>query len=90
MEQGNRPIPNRLQMHRKLLRYNQSHVAGLLGLKSPVMLSTWEQGGAMPTAINLIKLSLIYRTYPNELYSELFQELKEELNTKERELSKSE
>jgi transcriptional regulator with XRE-family HTH domain len=89
MEQGHRPIPNSLQLHRKIARYTQSHVAQLLGLKSTVMLSAWEQGDAMPTAINLIKLSLIYRTYPNELYSQLFQELKEALTIQELEVGKS-
>jgi transcriptional regulator with XRE-family HTH domain len=89
MEQGNRPIPNRLQLHRKLLRYKQSHVAQLLGLKNTVMLSAWERGKAMPTAINLVKLSIVYRTYPHELYSELFLELKEAMKGKEQDVLKS-
>jgi len=90
MEQGNRPIPNRLQLHRKILRYQQSHVAQLLGLKNTVILSAWERGEAMPSAINLIKLSVVYRTFPNELYSELFLQIKEAMKEKESEIHKSE
>ena len=90
MEQGNRPIPNRLQLHRKILRYTQAQVAQLLGLKNTVMLSAWERGEAMPSAINLIKLSIVYRTFPNELYSELFLEIKEAMKEKELKLFTSE
>ncbi|MGZ3814080.1 MAG: helix-turn-helix domain-containing protein [Mucilaginibacter sp.] len=89
MEQGNRPIPNRLKMHRKQMRYKQHHVAALLGLQSAVPLSLWEKGTTLPNTHNLIKLSLIYRTYPNELYSELFNNLREELREKELELFKN-
>lgn len=90
MEQGNRPIPNRLQLHRKILRYTQSQVAHLLGLKNTVMLSAWERGEVMPSAINLFKLSIVYRTFPHELYSELLLEFKEVMKVKEFELLKSE
>jgi transcriptional regulator with XRE-family HTH domain len=88
METGNRPIPNRLKMHRKLMRYKQHQVATLLGLQATTTLSLWEKGAMMPSTNNLIKLSLIYRTYPNELYSELFKNLREELKEKELELFK--
>jgi DNA-binding XRE family transcriptional regulator len=90
MEQGNRPIPNRLQLHRKILRYKQSQVAQLIGLKNTVMLSAWERGETMPSAINLMKLSIVYRTFPHELYSELFLEFKEAMKVKKLEVFKSE
>jgi len=73
-------------MHRKLMRYKQYQIAQLLGLGSAIPVSQWEQGVAMPSTHNLIKLSLIYHTYPNELYSELFNNLREELKEKELEL----
>ena len=72
MEQGNRPIPNRLQMHRKLMGFTMTQVALLLELHNTAPLSEWERGTKLPSAINLINLSIIYRTYPNELYPEFF------------------
>ena len=61
----------------------QRHVAKLLGLHDTKPISLWEKGLAMPNTINLIKLGIIYRTFPNELYYELFVELKEELTALE-------
>lgn len=67
-------------MHRRLMGFRQRHVARLLGLYDTKPLSLWEKGLAMPSAVNLIKLSIIYRTYPNELYLELFSELRKEVS----------
>ncbi len=86
MEPGNRPIPNRLQMHRKQMRYTFKQVACLLDLQSAAPLSQWEKGITLPSMINLIKLSLIYRTYPNELYPEYFHQHRILLREKEQEL----
>ena len=61
----------------------QRQVARLLELYDTKSLSLWEQGTAMPSATNLFKLSIIYRTYPNELYHEHFTELREELKALE-------
>jgi len=85
MEDERRHIPNRLRMHRKLMRYTQKQVAALLGLH-PAQLSQWENGVKLPSTINLIKLSIIYRTLPNDLYFEYYQDLKEEIKDKEWEL----
>jgi len=76
MEQGARPIPNRLTMFRRMQGYKQKEVAKLLGLQSAWALRQWEQGNSLPNATNLIKLSILYRTYPNELYPEYFNEIK--------------
>jgi len=70
-------------MHRKVMGLKQRHVAKLLGLHDTKPISLWEKGLAMPNTINLIKLGIIYRTFPNELYYELFVELKEELTALE-------
>ena len=61
---------------------NQRQVARLLGLYDTKPLSLWEKGVAMPGAIYLFKLSIIYRTFPNELYYELYLELREELKSR--------
>jgi transcriptional regulator with XRE-family HTH domain len=83
MEKGNRPIPNTLRLHRMTMGYTQKQVARLLGLHDSVPVSMWEKGALLPSTLNLIKLSLIYRTYPNELYSDVFLTLREELREKE-------
>jgi len=87
MEVERRNFPNRLRMHRKLVRYKQKQVAALLGLNA-AQLSKWENGVQMPNSINLIKLSIIYRTLPTELYFEYFQEIRDQLKAKEWELFK--
>jgi transcriptional regulator with XRE-family HTH domain len=85
MENERRHIPNRLRMHRKLMRYSQKQVAHLLGLH-PAQLSQWENGLKLPNTLNLIKLSIIYRALPTELYFEYFQEIREHIKNKEWEL----
>jgi transcriptional regulator with XRE-family HTH domain len=82
MEPGRQPIPNRLKMHRKMMGYKQKEVAVLLGLYNTSPLSEWENGISMPNAHNLIKLSILYRTYVNELYVEYCQEVRALLQTK--------
>lgn len=76
MEKERRLIPNRLKMHRKRSELSQKQVVKKLGLYSSAALSDWEHGKVLPSTINLIKLSILYRTYPNELYHELFLEMK--------------
>jgi transcriptional regulator with XRE-family HTH domain len=83
MEKGNRPIPNTLRLHRKTMGYTQRHVAKLLGLHDSVPISLWEKGKSLPNTVNLIQLSLIYRTYPNELYPDVFHSFREDLRVKE-------
>jgi transcriptional regulator with XRE-family HTH domain len=75
-------IPNRLRLHRKQMRYKQKQVAALLGLH-PAQLSQWEHGLKLPSCENLIKLCIIYRTFPSELYTDYYQELKEHITRKE-------
>ena len=86
MEHESGHIPNRLKKHRMLMGYKQKDIAYLLGLVSTNRISEWENGTAMPNLINLIKLSVIYRTFPTDLYFDLMQELREELLLKEQAL----
>jgi len=83
MERTHRIFPNTLKLHRMTAGYTQRQVASLLGLHDSVPLSLWERGIKLPNTVNLIKLSLIYRTYPNELYNDVFQSFREELKAKE-------
>lgn len=83
MDKARRLIPNRLKMHRKQMRYKQKQVATLLGLYSTTPISEWEQGKKLPSSINLLKLSVVYRTFPNELYAEYMHELRKNITDKE-------
>lgn len=83
MGKAHRIFPNTLRLHRKTVGYSQKQVATLLGLHDSVPISLWEKGTNLPNTTNLIKLSVIYRTYPNDLYDELFHKYREELRGKE-------
>lgn len=83
MEKEHRFFPNALRLHRQTLGLTQRQVAALLDLHDTVPVSQWEKGVKLPNSINLIKLSLIYHTVPNELYHELFQDFRETLQVKE-------
>jgi transcriptional regulator with XRE-family HTH domain len=83
MEKANRPIPNRLKVHRRLRGYKQKEVALLLGLSGALQLRQWEQGKSFPNMPNLVKLSILYRTYLNDLYPTYFKEAKVFLDARE-------
>jgi transcriptional regulator with XRE-family HTH domain len=83
MERTHRIFPNTLRLHRKTVGYTQKQVAALLGLHDSVPISLWEKGTKLPNTENLIKLSVIYRTYPNDLYDDLFYAYRQELKVKE-------
>jgi len=55
-----------------ILGLRQKEVAHLLGHTNTAQLSQWENGEAMPGAINLMKLCIIYATSPAELYYDVF------------------
>lgn len=63
-----RHTPNRLRKYRRISGYSQLSVAFLLGHKSSNQLSRWERGHAVPSIENLLKLSVLYRVLPNQLY----------------------
>ena len=86
MEHAKRHIPNRLKKHRVLMGYKQKDVAYLLGLVSTNRISQWEHGLTLPNTTNLIKLSVIYRTLPTDLYYDLMNTIRQELSTKEQTL----
>lgn len=78
-----RRIPNRLRRYRRIMGYDQRDVAFLLGLSSHTRISEWEDGKYAPTLYNLLQLSIIYRTLPDELYYDLRQELIDEIRKRE-------
>ena len=59
--------------------YSQREAAKLLGI-SPSRLSQWEKGEKMPNVQNLLKLSILYHTLPDQLYFDLRKSLVAEIN----------
>lgn len=72
-------VINRLKKHRILMGYSQCEAARLIGLRSTPILSRWENGTALPSLENLFKLSIIYRTLTEELYRDLYLDIRHEL-----------
>lgn len=79
---------NSLRKHRKLMGYKQKDVATLMHLNDTSHICRWEKGLSLPSTINLLKLSIIYRTFPNELYYNLLIELRHIVLKKEKALLK--
>jgi transcriptional regulator with XRE-family HTH domain len=79
MELDCRKIPNHLRKFRKQMGLTQLEVASLLDITSAKRIVLWEQGKAHPGMLNLFKLSIIYHTFPHELYPECYHYLKESL-----------
>jgi len=63
--------------------YSQKEVADILGIHSTNRISRWEKGEAIPSVKNLLKLGILYATLADELYYELWQELKEEIKRRQ-------
>lgn len=70
---------NRLRKHRRQVGLKQKQVAKVLGMKSPSRISKWEKGISFPNLIHLIKLSILYRTPSDSLYTEIRNSLTDEI-----------
>ena len=81
-----RHIPNRLRKYRKLMGYTQKEVCFLLGVSATDRISLWEQGRALPSVSNLIKLSIIYHVFPTDLYYDFMKLLHRELEERKQSL----
>lgn len=69
---------NCLRKYRKVRGLNQKEAASILGLHNTSMISRWEHGRNLPTALNLFKLAAMYRILVDALYIDLIHEIKEE------------
>lgn len=76
-------MPNCLRKYRRARGLKQKEVAEILGLKSTSMISRWEQGACLPNTLNVLKLSLLYRTLVNAFFIDLMRLLKDELIKRE-------
>lgn len=80
MSKAEKNIPNRLRKFRKINSYSQRFVASVLGLRSTSIISRWEKGVSYPNLQNLIKLSLLYRTLIDQLYFDLREDIRVEID----------
>ncbi|MDB5226639.1 MAG: helix-turn-helix transcriptional regulator [Bacteroidota bacterium] len=80
-------FPNRLKKHRDIQGYTQKQIAFMLGFKNAARIGQWEKGLALPSIINLLKLSVIYSAFINDFYIDLLQEYKPHIIQKKETLS---
>ena len=72
--------PNLLRKYRKASGLREKDVAKILGLKSSNELTRWENGENIPTIINALKLSILYRVFIEALFMMHARNLREEIN----------
>ena len=73
-------IPNKLKQFRRRHGYSQKKIARVLGLSDTSALSRWEHGIGVPGLLHVFRLSRIYKTLPNELFSDLWNSVSLEKN----------
>lgn len=86
MEVDPRYCSNRLRYHRTILKYKLQDVAYLLGHTHQDMIGRWERGVCLPKGADLLKLCLIFRTLPHDLYPDLADFFKREITMREQSL----
>jgi transcriptional regulator with XRE-family HTH domain len=86
MEQSKSLFPNRLHEHRRIFGYKKKQVAFLIGIRNPADITKWERGTSLPSTATLLKLSIVYRTFPNALYQQYMHDLKEIILNREEQL----
>jgi len=88
MSKHHESLNNCLRKYRRLRGLRQKDVADILELKSTGMISRWEKGVCLPETINVIRLTVLYRTMAEALYIDLVRNLKEDLLRKEEKVLK--
>ena len=63
--------PNNLRKHRKNAGLRQDEVAKALGLHTTERISKWENGHSIPMGSSLLKLAMLYRISPGQLFGEM-------------------
>jgi transcriptional regulator with XRE-family HTH domain len=76
-------IPNCLRKYRRISRLKQKQVAKILGYKTANRISRWEKGYCLPSVVNLLKLSILFRTMPDTLFLDLTRKLREVIREQE-------
>lgn len=75
-------IPNRLRKYRLEAGLPAELVANIIGLSSTDRLIRWEKGLALPSVENLFRLRVLYKRSCEQLFLDLFQDLKDETTTR--------
>ena len=70
---------NNLKEYRKKNKLTQKQVATCLGFKTSERISNWEKGYGVPGLVNLLKLSVLYRATPMQLYETLMDEVEDQV-----------
>ena len=70
-----KPYTNNLRTYRTNAGLRQQDVALHLGLDCADRISHWEKGSAVPHLVNLFRLAVLYKTTPQALYPNLYQEI---------------
>ena len=81
-------IPNLLRRYRKARGLNQKQAAGLLGIRNTTMISRWEKGPSLPSALNVFKLAVMYGTMADALFPNLITIVRREFLKRKEGLSK--
>ena len=63
--------PNKLKELRIAHSLKQTEVSAHLGFTGEERISRWEQGQALPSIPNLIKLSKLFKVHAEEMYPEM-------------------
>lgn len=75
-------FPNKLKELRKTAGYTQKEVAVFLNLSHTENILRWERGYVLPGLIYLCQLALLYNVPIHELYVEIWEYFKAEINLK--------
>lgn len=79
MEKQNTPQTNSLWMIRHGLSLETKQVARLIGQNSSKVITSFERGERLPTLIPLMKLMVVYKSTPQEMFPELFEQCRTEV-----------
>jgi transcriptional regulator with XRE-family HTH domain len=82
-------IFNNLRRYRKVRGLTQKQVAEILELNSTAMISRWETGLCLPDTMNLIRLTVVYRSSLDGLFMEFAKEIRKDLIQKEEKIFKN-
>jgi transcriptional regulator with XRE-family HTH domain len=77
-------MPNKLKLYRQMEGYSQRDVAQILSFKNSAVISSWEMGRNRPSFEYLLKLSILYHTLPAELFCDLYQHYREQIQEAKR------
>jgi len=61
-------VPNNLKLYRLKSGLTQRQVAELIGVNNEERVCHWEKGRNVPNALNLIRLTKIFKTKSDDLY----------------------